>query len=203
MSRRAIAIVEPEAVEETASQFLLGPFVVNVNGLRVPDHEEVPFAEWERLGSRLSIMEKGVQFAVGDWLNEIEERFGEEAAQAVDASQWRESTVSNYRWVAKSVPKSVRMMDAGLSFKHHQVLARYPARTQKRWLKRAANDGDPWTVARLKAALLEGEDLPIVGWRLLVTCEDAQQRLDLKTQLEGRGFACREVDKRQRRRQEE
>lgn len=204
MTERAISIAGGPAPDlgDTGNQFTFGGFILNVNGLVVP--KDMPFQEWEKLGDRLAVMERGIQFVIGDWLNMLEDRFGEEAAQAIDATRWSEKTLSACRWVAKSVPPESRMMDRGLSFEHHKAVAKLSPSKQRTWLKKAAGDGteQPWTVARLRAAMTAGEDLPIVGWRLLVTCDSPEDRQQLQDRLEGQGKACKPVDKRERRKKE-
>jgi hypothetical protein len=194
---RAIALEGEQVPTDSETQFVCDSFLINANGL-APIRGNLPFEEWDRIGNKLAILERGIQFAVGDWLNNIEDIFGEQAAQSVDATRWSERTIAVYRWVAKNIPPKNRMMDRGLTFKHHQILATFGVRDQKKWLTAAYNEGEPWTVARLKLALREGEDLPVVAWNLIVQCPSAERRVELQAQLEGQGLACRPVDRRAR-----
>lgn len=182
----------------------IGRFAVHPNGLAVPPGP-FTFEDWEPVGLHLATMTRGLQFAVGDWLNIGEDKLGEVAAQAIDHAHWSEATVRVYRWVASQVPAQNRFMDRGLEFAHHQLVAKLPPRDQKKWLTRALGteaDG-VWSVARLRSALREGEDRPIVAFYLLVNCADEKARLKLKNELEGRGLQCKDVDKRRSSREQE
>ncbi len=165
-------------------------FVLHSCGLSVNGRPKI--ADWGALGILLANMTQGLPFAVGDWLNYGEDRYGEKASQFIDSNNWTAETVRTYRWVASRVAMGIRRSD--LSFKHHQIIAKLDPELQCKWLKLAA-DGE-WTAARLSQALKAGEDLPIVGFFLIVTCNSGEDREALSKELEGKGFGCKNSDKR-------
>jgi hypothetical protein len=173
-------------------------FALTINGLVVSGSPDAN--EWEKVGERLRVFERASQFALGDFLNLGEERLGEDAfANIYDAeSGWARSTCENYRWLAKSIAVDRRRMDR-LGIRHHQLVAHLSATEQKKWLTRAANDdGEPWTVAQLAAALA-GDDLLAEGslW-LLVGCETEEDRASLEQTMQAQGRATKAVAKRRR-----
>lgn len=116
----------------------------------------VGYEEWENLKPQLTVMEKGVQFAVGDWLVVGEAQHGEKAAQAVDASEKtgiKPGTLMEYRRVSQKVPYPIRM--ESLEWSHHQIVAYCETKAERvRWLAEAAkNDWKPAELRReIKAA---------------------------------------------------
>jgi hypothetical protein len=168
-------------------------FTITVNGLLVKG--KPPFARWDEMQRVLRVTDKASPLAIGDLFNSAEEAWGEEYAQLCDATEWSEKTVNVYRWVAKSVPLAVRRMDR-LGVRHHMVVAHLTAAQQAKWLDAAADDDQPWSVARLKKALENGGDVAPSGWYVLVQCQseiDQQSFLDKQT-LDGR--TCKAVTKR-------
>ena len=110
----------------------LGPhFQITPAGLTVTG--EPSFEQCQALWDGLTTLEKGIQFAIGDAMRYFKKRWGERAAQIVsDATGWSFSTLSNYEWVATHVAADNRMLDRGLSFRHHQVVAKYAPRESVR-----------------------------------------------------------------------
>ena len=99
----------------------------------------------------LRVFENGLQWAVGDFVNFSESLHGESAAQLWDVTEWKESTIRVYRWVAAKVSPTTRR--AELSFTHHQAIAEMEPSQQALWLDRAVQGDDgsePWSVARLQ-----------------------------------------------------
>ncbi len=154
------------------------------------------YEEWEEVGAVLAVMDRGIQFLVGDWISYGQEKYGELAAQAIDARSWRPETVRAYVWLAKSVPPANRMLDRGLSIKHHLAVAALPPSEQRLWLRRALNEVDPWTVSRLTTAIKHGEDQQPTGWLVLVRCHNAADQETLIKDMELSGRSAKAIVKR-------
>lgn len=203
--RRAIAVgatamsVLPPTVEAVR---LAQGFNVSLNGLEV---EGVPpIDRWQVVGTSLRILERCSPFALGDFLNLVDERLGEAAAQVVDYSDgWSEKTCNIYRWLSARVPKDVRRMDR-LGVRHHLVVAALTPAQQRKWLQKAAADDEatPWTVKRLEDAIRENEDLPQEYW-LQVKTENVTDQTTLQEQLEAQGRVCRALVKRAKKKENE
>lgn len=176
---------DSDFVPVTLGQF----FRITASGLQVSGDPD--FETCEQLWKALKTMEKGIQFAIGDAINYFEGRFGEKAAQIVDATGYAFESARNYSWVAKRVPEENRMLDRGLSFTHHQKVAALPPKQQQKWLRRAAEDDKPWPVSRLAKEMRAADPLVEVGWYVLVTCASGEKRDQLQKRLELEGFACR------------
>ncbi len=178
-------------------------FKAGVNGL---DVEGSPtFEAWAETGKMLRVVERGAQFAIGDFLNYGEDRFSERASQVIDASEgWSEKTCSVYRWLASRITKANRRMDR-LSVAHHLLVAALTPAKQKHWLTKAAATGEdlPWTVARLRAAMRDGEDLPQTAWWCLVLCESEGDQTTFQQAMEAQGRTCKAVMRRVRKKKEE
>lgn len=153
---------------------------------------------WSDMFEFLRICDRAIQFALGDALNRTEADFGEEASQLVDATDWSEETVKNYRWVSAKVPPPVRRAD--LSFSHHQVVAHLETtELQKQWLAKAAEgtDGAQWSVARLKKEVkgIESSSTETDSYTVTVTCENEARQDELVRQLPNLGFESFKVKK--------
>ncbi len=189
---------EPEAPQpppEALRPVTLGKFEFSPSGMKVigkPDIEE-----WAAALHIVSVLERGLAFCVGDMLEYGEAKFGELAAQYIDARHWSAETIRNYRWVAKSVPLQNRMIDRGLSVAHHQIVAGLPVPEQRKWLRKAlTEDAEPWTVARLRSALREGGDVVPTAWYAVVQCDSEDTRDGLMKRLESEGFRCKATERR-------
>lgn len=144
----------------------------------------------------LRAVEQGIQFAIGDAIRYIEERFGEQASQVIDSELgWSQSTIDVYRWTAQNVPSENRRPD--LSYSHHQAVAKLQPQDQRKWLAQAAGTGDgAWPVSRLKAAVKAGEDVVQESWYVLVAVSATEERDELTKELEGRGYKCKPIARR-------
>ena len=172
-------------------------FKAGVNGLDIAGRPS--FDAWAATGRTLRVIEKGAQFAIGDFLNYGEDRFGERASQIIDASEgWSEKTCSVYRWLSARIAKADRRMDR-LTIAHHLLVAALSPAKQRQWLTSAAADGEePWTVARLKAAIGNGDDAPPSAFWLLVLCESESDQSALEAQLQAQGRTTKAVVRRAR-----
>jgi hypothetical protein len=172
-----------------------GKFSFTSQGLLVDGSPS--FEDWAQAMHTVAVMERGLAFLVGDLIRFGEERFGEMAAQVIDARSWRPETVRAYCWLAEKVPMENRMLDRGLTVKHHLAVAALPATDQRKWLRRALGDGEEqWTVARLQLAVRNGADVEPSRFYVLVECPTRKKRDDLQKQMEMDGHSCRAVDKR-------
>lgn len=124
-------------------------------GLQLTPGRQPSMEEWTSLGEKLAMLEGGIAWLVGDWLNMGEATFGEMAAQVIDHEEWAEETVRVYRWVCAKVPRENRSM----SFAHCQAVAGLPPVEQRQWLAKASGDGgtEPWSSGRLKSEIASSQ----------------------------------------------
>lgn len=185
----------PQPPPEALRPVTLGKFEFTPSGVKVLGKPEIE--EWAAALHVVSVLERGLAFCVGDLILYGEDAYGEAAAQYIDARHWAPETVRNYVWISKQVPVRNRMIDRGLSMAHHQLVAALEAPEQRRWLKRAASeDAEPWTVARLRAAIREGGDTAPTAWFAVVRCSSEDARDSLVKRLESEGFACKATERR-------
>lgn len=119
---------------------------------------ELTFEEWESIGAGLQLLERGMLWWIGDWLNYGEERFGEKHAQVLDSKKYTQGTLANCKYVAKRFAPSSRY--DGLSWSHHYAVAKLPPADRDVWLAKAEEES--WTRAELRAHI-DGkpEELPM------------------------------------------
>jgi len=173
-------------------------FQISPNGLRVFGHPK--FGQWEKLAQALRLANGGVQFAIGDMVEQAEGLLHEEASQIIDAADWDRRTVEEYRWVARNVPYGVRRMDK-LGIRHHQLVAKesIPVEQKAHWLNLAADSADgPWTVARMRQAMIDGGDTPVTQLWVLVSAQDSSDQAGLMALLESQGRSVKAVTRRGR-----
>ena len=184
---------------EVESVVLADGFNISVNGLVVEG--EPTFEACGRVGMTLVVTEKSAPFAVGDFVNYVEARFGEQAAQIIDPGNgWSLDTVKTYLWLARSIAPDVRRMDR-LGVRHHMLVAKsaFAPGKQREWLNRAADSEDePWTVGRLKAALENGGDLEVTGWWVLVACNSAEDQARFVSEMVTAGRSAKATERRRK-----
>jgi len=197
--RRSIALGQTALgeVSQVESVPLASGFTATVNGLHVDGSPT--FEDWSRVGKVLRVVERGAQFAIGDFVRYGEDRFGEQASQVLDASEgWSEQTIKVYAWVSGRIQQADRRMDK-LSIGHHLQVAALTPGQQRKWLDRAADDPEgAWSVARLKRSISDGEDGEASGWYVVVACKDAEAQNALMAEMEMRGLSCKATVKRER-----
>ena len=104
------------------------------------------FGEWEEVGQalfwikeRLVEAQETTAWAIGDWLDYGEFKYGEKFAQAVEMFGRSESRLQNIQWVARNIPPQRRRKT--LSFRHHAEVAGLEPRDQDKLLSRAEQEG--------------------------------------------------------------
>jgi len=110
---------------------------------------ETPYETWEAVGGLLGALYRATAWTLGDWVEHGERSFGEKYAQAVDLTGLAPQTLMNYAAVCRAVPPERRRQ--ALPFSSHALVAKLPAREQRRWLDRA--EKQDWTRRQLSEAL--------------------------------------------------
>ena len=121
----------------------VGPICETPKGLVTSTGWQAPhfmdFDEWAKEGRRLRAVHNGVLWAVGDWLNWGEAKWGERYTQAVEATGYAQSFLQNVKWVAAKFTPDQRRN--GLSFSHHSEVASLEPETAQAFLTVAEHDG--------------------------------------------------------------
>lgn len=112
--------------------------------LQLPD--DLAFDEWAELGRRLLDAYIHLRWWVGDWLHHGERLYGAQYLDIPARLDLEESTVSDYQWVASSVPPERRR--SALSWTHHRIVAALPDDAQVELLDAA--EGNGWRVRQLQ-----------------------------------------------------
>lgn len=107
-------------------------------GLTLTD-PALSYDRFETICYMLGALHEAVRFAIGDAIVQGEHLFGESAYQAFEKFQLSEEAMKEYVRVAQRVPRSRRRK--GLSWSHHRAVASLEAPEQKKWLKRAVDEG--------------------------------------------------------------
>lgn len=129
--------------------------------LTLDTKEPLPFDTWYALGRFLGRVDRSARWWIGDWLNFGEAAYGQEAAQAVEATtaeRWDEAervtglahdTLLNICRICSLVPRSRRRPE--LSFSLHEPVAALEPDEQTRWLDAATENR--LSVSELRAAI--------------------------------------------------
>ena len=107
--------------------------------------EDLPLESWLEIGRRLSLMERGHQWWIGDWANYGERKYGDLKA-AVEDTPFNYQTVRNCMWVARRFELSLRK--DSLRFNHYAIVAALPDEAAFRLL--AVAEADHLSVADLR-----------------------------------------------------
>lgn len=100
---------------------------------------DAPFAEWLAYTSAVLRLTRGLQWLIGDLLDQGERLYGEDFAQALAAADYADETVRCCGWVARRIPPVRRR--TGLSWSHHREVASLDAPAADALLDRAAAEG--------------------------------------------------------------
>lgn len=146
--------LEPSAYALLASLEQAG--ALTPTGLTLTD-PNLPISQAGAIGTLLGAMHKSVQFAIGDWLNFIEQVYPDEWSQMSELLGLSEEKRREYKRVASRVPKSVRR--AKVDWSQHRAVAVLPPPEQKQWLKRV--EAERMSHHALRDELRNGHD-PIV-----------------------------------------
>ena len=92
-------------------------------------------------------MHTAIAWYAGDLMNYTYSLFGENFAQLF--KDWDPQTLSNWKWVAKSIPASRRRETVKWSI--HAQVAKLPSDQQEKWLQ--ATEENKWSVRQLKEAM--------------------------------------------------
>ena len=166
------------------------PETFQVGGCRfLPTRLEITgaltFEEWHRHGAFIRAVNHGSQWWWGDWMNAGEDKWGDRALQAVEATGWEPETVRGYAWVARQVDPSVRFPE--VPFCHYQLLAAKELREQRRWAETCRDEA--WSHSKLKRALVQDSAKGDATYYVLVKCADAadQEKMLERFHIEDRG----------------
>ena len=182
--------VEIVKVIETEQLTFGDLFEAHFNGMAVRGRMSPDSAA--QMAASLHLMNQALPLWIGDFMIAVEEQFGEESSQFLDAENgYAEKSVQNMRWVASRVPKENRSIPP-LTWSHLQAVAALKLDQQRKWLDKAIDgDGDgPWPVSKLKTEIRKaGEGSGKLHWWLVVECGGEKKRDELAVEMEERGFA--------------
>jgi len=128
--------MDNESVIELSS-LVSGKATLSQTGLQID--ESVTFLEWEQIGTVLFALEKTIHFAIGDWINFGEHRYGEMYAQALEIATYSYETLRIDTYVANRV-KLLRRRN-NLSWSHHREVASLEQDKQDYYLDLAERNG--------------------------------------------------------------
>lgn len=142
-----------EVAEVETQVVILGPLdepgiTFTATGLKIEPW--VPYEQWEQYGRKLQLAEKGIQWALGDWMIHGETFFRERASQAVEFTGLKIKTLQNYATVAHKVEKSRRRDSDLVDFSTHAEVACLPDEEQERILAKAESDPNAMTVKHVR-----------------------------------------------------
>lgn len=122
---------------DDGAQTRVGPFCLTLSGLAVDG--EPTYAEWAACGAWLRRVGACVQWAIGDWLNYGERRWGERYTEAVEATGYDYQTLRNMKAVAGGIELSRRRDN--LPFTAHAEVAGLSPEKADAVLDRAESEG--------------------------------------------------------------
>lgn len=132
---------------EDNNSIIVLPGKVEANRTGLVFNDGISYREWEFVGAKLRDIEGAIHWWIGDWLNYGENKWGETYTQALEVTDYEESTLRNDKWVASSIDLSRRRDN--LPWSQHAEVASLPPKQQDVLLDRAVDEG--WTVKRIRA----------------------------------------------------
>jgi len=121
--------------------------------------KRLTWPEATQLSDTLNRMEEAAQWWIGDFLIITEKEFGEKYAQLVPEGK-SQDTWRKYKWVCERAGPGIRV--EGLSFSHHEKVAKLTEEEQRQWLAEAKDKGlsvsDLVKAIRASSSITDGED---------------------------------------------
>lgn len=121
----------------------------------------ITFERWRQVGVNLQQMQRSVNWWAGDWLRFGEDRWGEEAYQAVaDLTGHGDDSLKQAVWVSSRFPPSTRV--PSLSWAHHRAAASLEPETRAAVLRdaMAGNLSTRELIARVKVEQEKARAVP-------------------------------------------
>lgn len=113
----------------TNGKFKFTPLGLNIS-------ESVTIQDWLEVGETLKAIERGIQFALGDWLAWGELTYGEMASQGLDDIDY--GLLRSYKWVSGAIPMSLRKDT--ITWSHHKEIAGVAPELREHYLYLAESD---------------------------------------------------------------
>lgn len=99
------------------------------------EDEDEAWAQWLHIGAEVDSIYGAGPWALGDWIEAGQARFGEKYAQAMDWTRYSYKHLANVTWVVRHFPFSRRREE--LSFGHHAAVAGLDPKAADKALKTA------------------------------------------------------------------
>lgn len=179
------------SVEVIFSNTLLpvgAPFALSQTALMVNNGDALTIEQAGQAAGKLKAVHGSLAYWMGDLIDIIETRFGEEAAQIIDPDFLDEKLVADYRAVAKAVAPPMRALAA--SWDHAKAVSRLKPEAQEKWLQKALDED--WIASKLKQEITAagaGGDSSMRFLLIVDTKTEAKQK-ELAKRLEAEGFSC-------------
>lgn len=106
---------------------------LTATGFNLP--AEVSFDQYQAIGQLFGFAHEALKFAIGDWILQGEQIWGEEVYQAVESLGISVASRLQYTRVADRIPQERRV--EGLTWSHHRAVLSLDPEEQDLWLKRA------------------------------------------------------------------
>lgn len=116
-------------------------------GLVLPDG--MTYQQWAAMAPQFLATQKAVQWALGDFINFGEAKWGKTYDEAQRLTGFDYSTLATYAWVARQIPLSLRREN--LAYSIHKEVAGLPEEQQRAWLDVA--EFEQLTVAEFRTRL--------------------------------------------------
>jgi hypothetical protein len=110
--------------------------------------------QWAAIGPKIVRLHRFTTWALADWLNYGEIRYGETYSQYADATGLQPDYLAVVKHVGSRIDPTRRREE--LSFSHHRIVAALNPQAQTDWLSSAVDNG--WSVEELRGALGESRD---------------------------------------------
>lgn len=112
------------------------------------------YDEWETMGRKLRRLNKGIQWAIGDWLVYGENHYGETYTQALEWTDYTYYGLAHLRYVASRFPIERRRSD--VPFSHHYEVASLDPEIADKFLSIASERC--WSSRDLRTAVQNWKD---------------------------------------------
>lgn len=168
-----------KTVEETLPALAWFGATISPVGMQFPT--ETTQEDWEFQGAKIALYERGRQWAIGDWLNFGEQRWGEMYVQAAELFHLDKQTLMNLKSVALRFP--IERRHPRVSWSQHAEVAKMSPEEQDYWL--GLSEQNEWTREELRAEIKRAKEETLPGTDVV----------DEETEDDGSSFELKPIER--------
>jgi hypothetical protein len=166
-----------------------------IDGIGLEVTERITLEQWMSIWKRLTVIHKGINWAIGDLLIYADTRrdWGQDYTQGLSHLGIDPDTMANMKWVSSRFPRELRR--AKLSFTHHQEVAGMNPVDREDWLDLCEQEG--WSSGRLRKRIHDARVLAGTNRPSAKSSQESDPRIDAVESIKSLYLALDDLQRRE------